>query len=105
MDVLESVRKIMLAGVGALALTEEKLESFVQELIKKGELTQEEGKKTLKELREKMAQNKRELEEYVQRKIENSVKKMHLATKKDVEELEKRVSDLEASLEVEKEDS
>jgi polyhydroxyalkanoate synthesis regulator phasin len=102
MGVLESAKKIMLAGIGALALTEEKLESVLQELIKKGELTEEEGKKTLAELREKISQNKRELQEQIQRGAESAVKKMGLATRADLERLEQRMDKIQGRPEKEK---
>jgi polyhydroxyalkanoate synthesis regulator phasin len=98
MGVFETARKIMLAGVGALALTEEKVESVIQELIKKGELTEEEGKKTLAELREKISQNKRELQEQIRRGVENALKKMGYASREEMKGLEQRIEELEAQL-------
>jgi poly(hydroxyalkanoate) granule-associated protein len=98
MGVFETARKIMLAGVGALALTEEKLESVVQELIKKGELTEEEGKKTLAELREKISQNKRALQDQIQQNIDKALKKMGYASREEVKGLEQRIEGLEAQL-------
>lgn len=58
----EGIRKLILAGVGAVAVTKEKSEAVVRELIKKGELTVEQGK-VLNE----------ELKHNVEKKIKDSV--------------------------------
>lgn len=50
-DLGEGVRKIFLAGVGAVALSAEKSQQLVNDLVKKGELTVEEGKALNEELR------------------------------------------------------
>ena len=40
----EDVKKVLLAGIGAAALTAEKSKDVIDELVKKGELTVEQGK-------------------------------------------------------------
>ena len=40
----ESIRKLILAGIGAAVATKEKSEEVLKELVKKGELTVEQGK-------------------------------------------------------------
>ena len=47
----ESIRKLILAGIGAAAVTREKGESVLHELVKKGELTVEQGKVLNEELK------------------------------------------------------
>lgn len=58
----ESIRKLILAGIGAAAVTKEKSEGLLKELVKKGELTVEQGK-VLNE----------ELKHNVEKKIKDSV--------------------------------
>lgn len=47
----ESIRKLILAGIGAAAVTKEKGESMLHDLVKKGELTVEQGKVLNEELK------------------------------------------------------
>ena len=47
----ESIRKLLLAGIGAAAITKEKGEEVLRELVKKGELTVEQGKVLNEELK------------------------------------------------------
>ena len=52
-DLMDGMRKMFLAGVGAVATGAEKTQEVVDELIKKGELTVEQGKTLNEELTRK----------------------------------------------------
>ena len=56
----EGIRKLILAGIGAAAMTKEKSEGILQELVKKGELTVEQGKVLNEELKHDLKQAIRE---------------------------------------------
>lgn len=47
----ESLRKLILAGIGAAAATKERSDELLKELVKKGELTIEQGKVLNEELK------------------------------------------------------
>jgi polyhydroxyalkanoate synthesis regulator phasin len=53
MDVGEGMKKILLAGIGAVATTAESAKDIVDDLVKKGELTVEQGKVVNEELKHK----------------------------------------------------
>lgn len=57
-DFGDGLRKVFLAGVGALATTVEKSLEIVDDLVKKGELTVEQGKALNAELKHKVAEVK-----------------------------------------------
>lgn len=52
-DLTDGLRKMFLAGVGAVATGAEKTQEVVEELVKKGELTVEQGKTLNQELTRK----------------------------------------------------
>ena len=56
----EEAKKIFLAGLGAVAITAEKSKQIVDELVKKGELTVEQGKVLHEELRHNVAKKVKE---------------------------------------------
>lgn len=56
----EEVKKIFLAGLGAAAVTAEKSKQIVDELVKKGELTIEQGKNLNEELKHNVSEKVRE---------------------------------------------
>ncbi len=47
----DDLKKIMLAGIGAVAITSEKSMELIEELVKKGEVTVEQGKELNEELK------------------------------------------------------
>lgn len=53
-DLTDGVRKVFLAGVGAVALGAEKSQEIIDGLVSKGELTVEQGKSLNEELTRKM---------------------------------------------------
>ena len=57
-DFGDGLRKVFLAGVGALATTVEQSQEIVDDLVKKGELTVEQGKALNAELKHKVAEVK-----------------------------------------------
>lgn len=50
LDLTDGVKKLFLAGVGAVATGAEKSEAIIDELVKKGEITVEQGKALNEEL-------------------------------------------------------
>ncbi len=57
MNISGDMKKILLAGIGAVATTVEKSKEIVDSLVKKGELTVEQGKVINEELKRKVAEN------------------------------------------------
>lgn len=61
MELGENIRKLLLAGIGTAAVTMDKSKEILDDLVKKGELTVEQGKVLNQELRhdlrEKMKSN------------------------------------------------
>ncbi|HEC92740.1 MAG TPA: hypothetical protein ENI51_07095, partial [Candidatus Atribacteria bacterium] len=79
---------------GALSLTKERANEIAQELIKKGELSQTESKEFVMDLMDKAEKEKDKLLEKIRPEIEKSLEKMNFASKKSVEELEKKIDEL-----------
>lgn len=62
MDFGEGMKKVLLAGIGAMAATADSAKDIVEDLVKKGELTVEQGKIVNEELKHKA---KEKLKEHV----------------------------------------
>jgi len=54
----ESVRKLGLIGAGLWAMTEEKIDDLVKDLVDKGDISKEEGKKAIQDLLEESKNRK-----------------------------------------------
>lgn len=91
-------KRIFLTGIGAVALTVEKATEVIDDLVKKGELTFEQGKDMAKEYREKFNDYKSELDVKIESKAKDTLKGMNLATNDQVQVLLDRIEALEAKL-------
>jgi polyhydroxyalkanoate synthesis regulator phasin len=92
-------KNIILAGIGSAAYTYEKANTLVDDLVKKGRLTLEEGKEMTQELKRNFV-NKESNTEQNQMPLtkENLLEVLHelnFATKSDLDNLNLRISSLE----------
>lgn len=91
----EDIKKIMLLGIGAVALTAEKSKDVIDELVKKGELSVEQGKVLNEELKHTIKEKMDEVcakkadSESVDQKLEKMSKAQLAQLKAKIEALEK----------------
>lgn len=94
----ESVRKLGLIGAGLWAITEDKVNDLVKELVDKGDISKDEGKKAVQDMLEERKKQKLDLEKKISEKIQESISKTDIFTKKDMHELESRIKTLEEEI-------
>ncbi len=87
------MKKIVLAGIGALATTVEKSKELIDELVKKGELTVEQGKALNQELKHDLKTKKQETESAIcVEKVSEQLKSLNAA---DLEKIKEKLAQLE----------
>jgi len=94
----ELVRKAMLMGIGVLSLTRETAEKLAADLAKKGEVTEEEGKRLADELIERGNKERAQIRATIEKHVQKLLAETGVATKSDLERLEKRLASLEKHL-------
>ena len=87
---MNDLKKVLSAGIGLTAMTVDKADSFVKELVEKGRLTVEEGKELEQELKR---QSKEEAQEFLA-KLDAKKSSVEYATKDDVKRLEEKLDAL-----------
>ena len=87
---MNDLKKVLLAGIGLTAMTVDKADSFVKELVEKGRLTVEEGQDLEQELKR---QSKEEAQEFLN-KLDAKKSSVEYATKDDVKRLEEKLDAL-----------
>jgi len=92
---MDFIKKSMLAGIGLAALTRDKLEKTVDELIKKGEMTEKEGKETIEELTKKSKEFKEDLTKKVEKAVSDMVAKLDIPTRKEFAKLKSKIEKME----------
>ncbi|NJD54119.1 MAG: hypothetical protein FIB07_14785 [Candidatus Methanoperedens sp.] len=98
-EMSEMFKKMGLFGVGVISLTQEKIEEFSQEMIKKGEMSREEGKKFVKEVLSEKEKQMEDFEEKINEKVKETLRKSGVVMKSDITALEKKIEKLEKTIE------
>ncbi len=89
----EELRRLVMIGIGGTALAVDKVADYVDDLVKQGKLTVDEGKKLTEEL---IRNKKKEATTKERAEIEQLLLDMNLAQRRDIETLENRIAQLEA---------
>lgn len=92
------LKKGFLLGLGAAISGKERLEKKLKELVEKNELSQEQAKSVMDNFIEKGESKKEEWSEKQNEQILKMAKDLGIATKEEVDELRKRVVELELKL-------
>lgn len=91
------IKRMMLFGIGLAAMTREKIEEFVNELVKKGEVSEKEGKEMVQELIDKSKKVRKDLEGKMEEVAAETLKKLHIPTRSELDDLKERIEKLEKS--------
>ena len=95
---LEIVEKTLLTGIGAMALTQKKAEELIDDLKKRMNLTEEEGKNLLDKLRDTAKDNQTKLEKMAQDEVKKACDRIGVVTTEEFKKLQHKVEQLEKQL-------
>ena len=91
----EELRRMALIGSGVAELTKARAEQIVKDWVKKGEVGSSQAAGMVKDLMERSKDNRKEIMAFVRGEIRSQIESLGVATKRDVERLERRVARLE----------
>jgi len=95
--IMDAMKKLMLAAIGAVNISKERLEEIFDELVKKGEMTSSEKAEAMKKMAEKIESSTAKVKNVVETKVSAAVEKINLSGR--VDELNKKMEELSAKLE------
>ncbi len=87
----ELIKKSIFAGIGVLALTEEKVRELTNDFVKKGKLTAQEGESLVDEVQKVIEENKAKLSTLIDERVQSIANDLHLITKDDLAEMEENL--------------
>ena len=85
------INKAFLAGLGAISLSQEKVEGFFDDLVKRGEMSQEEKRGMLSDLLESVEKRKTELGEFIQKEVQQILKSLDIPTREEINRLKEEI--------------
>ena len=92
---LESLRKVVLASIGAVAVAQDEAEDLINKLVERGEIAREEGRKLVDDM---MAKRREKVEAQFDARVESALERMNVPTKADLKAVEKKLDQLNQKL-------
>jgi len=96
--VIELIKKTMMAGVGLALKTRDEVEDLVKDLVKKGSMNEQEGKKFLDELLSRYDEAKVKMEDRVEKMVRDFLKKADVVTGDELKALKKEIRELKKAI-------
>lgn len=100
-SLLTMVRRVLLAGVGAAALTTEEIQDFLNRLVDRGELAEKDARKLMNDVVSRRDGAEKRVEKsvesasgVVEEQIERILTRLNVPNKHDIEELSKKIASL-----------
>jgi poly(hydroxyalkanoate) granule-associated protein len=95
---VEAVHKVLLASIGAVALAKEEIEDFVNKLIERGEITEKDGRKLVRDVMDKRKKEAEKAtgkaEDQLNKRVEEVLSRLNVPTKSDIDALGEKVAAL-----------
>ncbi len=95
---IELIEKTLLAGMGAVALSQKKAEELLQELKQKFNVSEDEGRDLLSRLQDAARENQKKLEDLARDEVRLACERMGVVTNEEFEKLRKKVLHLEKQI-------
>jgi polyhydroxyalkanoate synthesis regulator phasin len=95
---LDSFRNLLLAGLGAALITRDKVLEVTQKWVDKGAMSASEAEKLADEIMEESKRQARSLGQSIEEMVQGIMKNMELAKASQLQDLERRVTELEMRL-------
>lgn len=91
-------RRILLAGIGAIAISHDEVEEFIDKLVDRGEIAKKDGETLMKEVRERRKNYLHGEETYFHKRMDEFIEQFRGPAKKDFDELTEKISALEKKI-------
>ena len=95
---MDTIKKTMLLGLGAISLTKEKAEGIIDDLVKRGEVKEKDRTVMLEKLLKEGEMQKNELEGKISASVQKVMTSIGLPTQKDFKNILKRLDGIEKAI-------
>lgn len=94
----EFLHKMIAAGWGFVSLSEEKTRTFIDELVKRGEISAKEGEGLMKNILDRLECAGRDIESKISDAVKKTIKREKVCTKAEIDQLMQRIEGIEKRL-------
>jgi len=93
-SLIEATRRVMLASIGAVALAQDELEAFIDRLVERGQIAEQDGKHLVRDVMERRRSQTVRAEAELEHRVEGMLAHMMVPTKSDIEALNVKITEL-----------
>ena len=90
----ENTRKVILAGIGAVALAQDEIEEFITRLVERGEIAERDGRNLIQEAKDRRKKRMEKVENEMSKRIEEILKHVDIPSKSDIDALSAKIAAL-----------
>lgn len=94
-SVRDLIERVFLLGVGAAALTKDRVQELVEELVRRGQLSGEEGRDVADKLLARSREEARAAAKRADSSLQGAYREIGLVTRREIEDIEFRLRQLE----------
>ena len=95
---LNILKKSLLTGIGLALIAKDEVEDLARELAQKGQMSEKEGGKFIKDLQERYDDTQKRLEEKVETAVKEFMKRADFVTTDELKGLKKEIRDLKKAI-------
>ena len=95
---LNLIKKSLLTGIGLALIAKDEVEDLARELAQKGQMSEKEGGKFIKDLQERYDDTQKKLEEKVEKVVKEFMKRADIVTTDELKGLKKEIRDLKKAI-------
>ena len=93
-QMVELLRKVMLATMGAAVIAQEEVEALINRLIERGEIAEKDGKKLMHEMMDKRKTKSSQVQDEINKNITDVLERMNIPTRTDIDALSQKINGL-----------
>ena len=97
--VYETLRKLLLAGLGTVVVAQDEMEHFIEKMVEKGEIAEKDARKLIKEVVDRRREGAKKAEAEIDKRVEEALNRMNIPTKADIEALSNKITALTKKVE------
>jgi poly(hydroxyalkanoate) granule-associated protein len=96
--VADALRRLLLAGLGTLDLTEEKVKAVFEDLVNRGEMDEKDAREVVSSWKDRATEQRQKVQSLVDESVQKGLKTLGYVKASDYEALVSRVAELERKL-------
>jgi polyhydroxyalkanoate synthesis regulator phasin len=92
------MKRMMLAGVGAISIIHEELEQHIDKLVERGEITQKDREDMIARMKERQQKFMHHRRDYARKHVADVLENLDVASRTDIDTLTQKIADLEKKI-------